>query len=218
MTAAIAIPLIATVGGAVMQQMAMGDASSARNAQLARMMSMNREGARKNIDLVMEGAQQYEPVERTQRLEDTAGEATQSLAGYLTAARDSSAGPRASGNVSDAYLIERGKRDAGNLELAHKLASLMGRTRAPTDMMREESFANADLASQRSTNASNLRSRMGVEELAYQNIQPSSLMMTLGSLMPLAGQAYAGGMFSPMTTPGPWQATKNIVPTSSWLR
>lgn len=153
-----------------------------------------------NREVLSHLEENYDPTKRRLAQEDIAKERTDYLQGVL--APDVPEGGDAFGNgyvgdVSDRYTAGRAQAVAGEMERAANLASLLGKTQAPSYLRQNEAISAGDLAVQLGLNAGDAASSSRVAGLKSASVRPNAGLSATGSAL----SGYASGMGNAAPTP-----------------
>lgn len=205
---ALDIPLwvyLAVAGsGAAMQMSAQNSAAKQQRSRILDAQRRQDDLLSKRRENVMKRLEGYDPSRRSEAQEESA----ERIEGFLQSAlQDAQASgvadiPRAGGKVSQSYNASVAERFADEMDRASRLASLMARFRAPSDIRFQEGMRDADLSARNAELASLGVSRANTDQSLINMVQPDPRMMALGGLMQTVGTAGAGGAVSSGRTSG----------------
>lgn len=120
------------------------DAQQRERKRIAMEEDRNDERAKRLVQQTSQDAEQYSADVRDQRYQEARERAAQSLTQQYEQARENldliNQNSGYTGNVSSAYLAEKAKRAAKTKEKAYKMASLLGRMRAPQSLHQTEAL------------------------------------------------------------------------------
>lgn len=186
-----AIPYVMMALGTAAQMKAQGDANSERNNILRMAGEETSKLTKKAIDTGQEGAQKYNATTRLAD-EDQAGQAAEgSLVKALTDAQVKQE-PN-TGKVSDDYLTSQARTTSDTMGRSAKLAQLMAKVRAPTDLRFKEGLSNADTASRIAAITGDARGASQAGGVDASGVGPDQGLMMLGGLGQTAGVGMAAG-------------------------
>lgn len=195
------IGLIISAAGAAVQYKNQSDASKRQSKAIDRANARDDAYQEKSLDLVSNNLQQYDPENRLEKQDEVEQNSVASFTDYLNKARDKGRGEisdATQGRVSETYTAEKAKRNVAEAGQATKVASLMAKLRAPSDLRTGEGYENANYASQVGINADNRRSMAGASQTDIQKAGELSPGMGLvGAALQGAGSAYGASAAGP---------------------
>lgn len=147
----------------------------------------------KNIlDTSLKSAEQYNPTARTEANTKAQDAATESLRGYLDAAKAQQPGQGGTtGNVSSTFTEQSAQRTLDDANRSATVARLFGKLRGATDLRAIEGLNNADASSRVATLSGNKwnMARASDVDIAEKGT-PNPMLMLIGSMM----SGYGGAM------------------------
>lgn len=189
------------LGGMATQYYAQNEAASDRKRAVGRAQDWQDTASRKIIDTSMKNAQQYDPTARTQANAQAQDAATNSLRGYLEAAKGQQPSSGTTGAVSSTFTTDRAERALADANRATTLARLFGKMRGATDLRAIEGLNNADAATRVAGMARNKANMAGAQSVDIQEAgQEDPTLMLLSSLMTGYGMGGLAGGRVPATT------------------
>lgn len=195
MTAAAAVPLIVSLGGAAAQYIASERASARRNNQLSALSRDQEQFGQKNRALTTDLAKQYDPNARAEVLKGLAGAKEASLTADTAKADLALPETGYSGRSSKAYDTTKAAVGAKEAQRQVDLTKLLSKVMAPKDLRTQEGFATSDVASQNSTDLTNLHGLATARQNDIQSIAPDPLLMFAGSAAQGVGSGLAAGNY-----------------------
>lgn len=184
------------------QYYAQDQAAGNRKQAIGRAQDWQDTASRKIIDTSMTNAKQYDPTARMQANTQAQDAATNSLRGYLEAAKPQQPDSSVNGAVSSTFNTDRAQRTLADANRATMLARLFGKVRGATDLRAIEGLNNADAASRVASMARNKANMAGAQNVDIQEAgTPDPTLMLLGSLMTGYGMGGLRGGAAPATPP-----------------
>lgn len=147
---------------------------------------------------VAKNSEQYAPVSRLDAQNQAEQQALGGMEQNLTRVREEGRGdyiPTSSGDVGRTYSVETAKRTLDTASRASKVAAMLAKMRAPTDLRTNEGLANSDIASRMSRTAREQQAMARAGEMDIRSASvPNPMMTMIGSGMQAYGSyGMAGG-------------------------
>jgi hypothetical protein len=177
--------ILASLGGNAIQRSAVNNAEKRRQAILDHYKALSQDYTNQATDVTTGAAGKYAAAPRTAAIGQAENAAETSLTGALTSAQTPSA-PTA-GRVSGDYLTAQARSTSDQLARSTKLAQLMARVRAPTDLRTSEGLDNMDMATRNTILRGNARTAMSTGDMLAGMTNPDQNRLMLGQMLSSGG-------------------------------
>lgn len=145
-----------------------------------------------SIQASKEGAEKYQPDQRKAIQEQAERAATESLGGSLIKAQEQPGNPTSQGRVSDEFLLLKSSAATERATRGAKLAQLMAKLKAPSDLRLAENISNADTSSNISGLSGDANSALRAGRVGAGNVSPNAGLQFAGDAARIGGAAYYG--------------------------
>ena len=188
-------PLLLSAASAGISYASSEKSNKQRTSALNRAGEAEQESTKKAAQLAIEGAQKYDPTARLAAQGEAEKTAADSLGTSLVKSNEQLPNTDVQGNVSDEYLVNKGKSTTERASRSLRLSQALAKIRAPNDLRFNEGLDNANTASQIGDSQANARNALNAGQLDASSVQPDS-GAELGSSLLRAGAAYSGSRAS----------------------
>jgi hypothetical protein len=208
MTAA-ALPIIATVGGALISQMAANKAADKQQNIIEDANAAAKKRTDSNVRMGIDEAKKFDPTMRKQAQDELEGQLLTSNLGAIQGA-GSTAENTNTGNVSSDYDAGKAKAMADRTKSGIDMAKLFAKMKAPNQLRLDESVRQGDMSSMMAQNNATANNLVQAGQNDASTVRPNGLLSLLGTAARAYG-AYKGGQLA--KTPG--TITGQPAPTGS---